>query len=158
MEHNLVLGCYQMYDMWWENTAKEQCVFVGLNMVSEEIGSTLAFPLGDCTVGTSYVTHTACILCIIHHIHALATKLALLGKAMHMCSCGKCMWQKHTCLNYPFPRGSWGVNEASHSFAPITTKLHICRDGTRNQMWLPLNQWFARLLLQPVAVLICHRI
>ena len=73
--HNLVLGCYQM-----RVEGKGVC-----------IGSTLAFPLGDCTIGTSYVIHTPRILWIIHHIHALAPKLASLGKAMHICSCGKCM-------------------------------------------------------------------
>ncbi len=132
---------------------------VGRNRPYEGIGSILAFPLGDCTVGTSYVSHTTCILCIIHHIHALDPKLALLGKAMHICSCGKCMWHKHACMNYLFPcihvctvcinvlmqrwnkkiLPGWGVNEASHSFIAIKTKLHICMASTRNQMWLPLT-------------------
>lgn len=63
---------------------QKECVLVGT-------GSTLAYPLGDCTVGTSYVTHTACIPCIIHHIHALAPKLALLGKSnAHLL-----MWKMH---------------------------------------------------------------
>lgn len=138
------------------------CVLVGAGPY-EGIGSTLAFSLGDCTIGTSYVTHTSCILCIIHHIRALAPKLASLRKAMHTCSCGKCMWHKHTHLDYLLlciyahtvcfnvfeqrceKKNLHGrdVNKASHPFVPIKTQLHIRRDGTRNQMRRPLNQWFA---------------
>ena len=70
---------------------RQQRVCVSRNRPCNEIGNTLGFSLEACTLGTSYVTHTACILCIIHHIHELAPKLASLAKSnAHLL-----MWKMH---------------------------------------------------------------
>lgn len=153
MAQNLVLGCYQMCCMLRERAC------VGRNRLSDGNCSPLAFPPGDCTIGSSYCAHTACILCIIYQMLALASKLVLLGKAMHICWCEKCMWHKcvpevsvsmYSCLHclchcihtVEEKKIAWLSCERGATL-PIKTKLHICRDGTQNQMWLLLNQWFA---------------
>lgn len=154
-------------------------VRVGRNRPYEGTGSTLAFPLGDCTVGTSYVSHTACILCIIHHIHAHDPKLALLGKAIHICPCGKCMWHKHTCLSYLFQcihvctvcirQCLYATVEGKkYCLAEVWTKRHTPSSQLKpssTYTWLAQEircdchlPVIRRLLLQPLAVLICHRI
>lgn len=82
MVHHLVLGCYLIHGMWRENTLKRECV--GRSVLSAEIGGALAFPLRDRTADTSYVTHVASNVSVIHHMHAHAPKLALWRRALFL--------------------------------------------------------------------------
>lgn len=99
----------------------------------------LYHPSHTCTCPRTCIAEKSCCSCV--KMHVTKTHMPELSVSVFNV-CTVCInvflqpWRK-----YIFP--SWGVNEAPCSFIPITTKLHICSDGTGNRMWLPLNQWFA---------------
>lgn len=116
------------------------------------------------------------LICYSHHLHPLyhpshnmhfPPEHALWGRSSadveNACDASAHVWPicSHVftpVLSEPMCSYKGKKKDSTHTPSSQLEPSSACRDGKRNRMWLPLNQWFARLLQQPVAVLICHRI